>query len=78
MIEVTLGQLVLLALGLGLVLVSLSWFVGVTRVRRAEQRRMKDVVTCRICGVRYEAEPSVLAPCPACGTPNEMEPPNVI
>lgn len=78
MINVTLSQMVLLCLALGLVLVALSWVFGSTRVRRAEKRRMKGVVTCRICGVRYEADESAPSTCPSCATPNDNEPPGVI
>ena len=51
-----------------------------TRVRRAEKRRLKGVITCRICGVRYEAEAmeGEMSICPACATPNEVEPPGMI
>ncbi len=78
MIDVTISQLVLFCLVLGVGLVSLTWFITVTRVRRAEKKRLQDVFTCRICGVRYEAESNSLSECPACGTPNEMEPPSMI
>jgi len=78
MINVTLSQLVLIYLCFGLSLVTLTWVITVARVNRAEKKRLKDVITCRICSVRYEAEPSASSPCPACGTPNEMEPPTLI
>lgn len=80
MINVTLSQLLLVCLSIGLVLVFFSWLFGSSRVRRAEKRRMKGVVTCRICGVRYEGEgeDGSTTTCPACATPNEMEPPGMI
>jgi hypothetical protein len=78
MIDVSLSQIVLICFGLGVVLVSITWFITVTRVRHAEKKRVKDVITCRICSVRYEAEPAATSPCPACGTPNELDPPNII
>ena len=80
MINVTLSQMVMLCFGLGMVLVLLSWLFGSTRVRRAEKRRLKGVITCRICGVRYEAEAmeGEMSICPACATPNEVEPPGMI
>ena len=78
MINVTLSQLVLLCLGLGLILVTLSWLLGSARVRRAEKRQLKGVVTCRICGVRYEADQDTPSICPSCATPNEPEPPAMI
>lgn len=78
MINVTLSQMVMLCLALGLVLVAVSWTSGVIRVRCAERRRQRGVITCRICGVRYETEEGISSVCPACATPNENEPPGVI
>lgn len=78
MIDVSLSQIVLICLGFGLLLVSVTWLITVTRVRQAEKKRVKDVITCRICSVRYEADPAVISPCPACGTPNELDPPSMI
>ena len=78
MIDVSLSQIVLICFAVGILLVSTTWLITVTRVRQAEHKRLKDVITCRICGVRYEAEPAATSPCPACGTPNEMEPPSLI
>jgi NADH:ubiquinone oxidoreductase subunit 3 (subunit A) len=78
MINVTLSQLVLLCFAIGLVMVTISWLLGSTRVRRAEKKRLKGVVTCRICGVRYEADEDKPSACPSCQTPNDPEPPNMI
>lgn len=78
MINVTLSEMLLICLALGLLLVVLSWFFGATRVRRAEKRRLRGVVSCRICGVRYEAEEGAQSTCPACATPNDSEPPSLI
>ena len=78
MINVTLSQMVLLCFVLGLLLVLLSWVFGAARVQRAEKRRVRGVITCRICGVRYEAEQGETSTCPACATPNESEPPGMI
>jgi hypothetical protein len=78
MIDVSLSQIVLICFAFGLLLVSATWLITVTRVRQAEKKQLKDVITCRICGVRYEAEPAATGPCPACGTPNELDPPNTI
>ncbi len=77
MIDVTLSNLILVCLAAGLGLVMLWWIVGVRGVRRTEKKRLQGVVTCRICGVRYESDTDVSA-CPACGTPNELQPPVII
>jgi rRNA maturation endonuclease Nob1 len=74
MINVSLSELVLIVLALGVALVGMWWVIGVTGVKRAEIRKHKGVVMCRICGVHYEVEGEDISTCPACGTLNERKP----
>jgi len=78
MIGVTLGELMIVCVALGVCFVSVWWLVAVSRVREAESRKHQGVITCRICGVRYETTSGDLSTCPACGTPNELQPPGGI
>lgn len=78
MIGVSFGELMLVCVGLGVVFVSVWWALAVHRVSRAETQKHAGVITCRICSVRYEPGHDEVTPCPACGTPNEMQPPGII
>lgn len=78
MIGVTLGELMLVCVGLGVCFVSIWWVLAVSRVREVETRKHEGVITCRICSVRYESTNGDLSICPACGTPNELQPPGII
>lgn len=73
MINVSLGSLILLVLALGVTLVFLWWMLGVRGVRRAETKRYKGVIMCRICSVHYESAEDEITRCPACGTMNESK-----
>jgi hypothetical protein len=74
MIQVTLSQLLLLTLGLGLGLFLICWAVMILRGKRHLHRHQPSLITCRICGVRYESPAqSEVSPCPVCATPNEPE-----
>jgi hypothetical protein len=78
MINVSLSELILLSMALGLTIVVIGWVVSSVRVRRREVQRRKGVVLCRICGVRYEGGNEDMTICPACETPNESRPPDLI
>ncbi|MDB6074159.1 MAG: hypothetical protein JWO89_1799 [Verrucomicrobiaceae bacterium] len=78
MINVSLSELILLSMALGLAIVVIGWLVSSIRVRRRELQRRKGVVLCRICGVRYEGGNEDMTICPACETPNESRPPDLI
>ncbi len=74
MINVSMSQLVLIIMVAGMVMVGLWWALGVASVRRAETRKRKGVIMCRICGVHYEVEEEDITTCPACKTVNERRP----
>ena len=78
MINVSLSELILLSMAIGLVFVLVGWIVSTVRVRRREVQRRKGVILCRICGVRYEGGGEEMTICPACETPNESRPPDLI
>ncbi|MDB6140854.1 MAG: hypothetical protein JWO94_3926 [Verrucomicrobiaceae bacterium] len=78
MINVSLSELILLSMAIGLVIVVIGWMVSTVRVRRREVQRRKGVILCRICGVRYEGGSEDMTICPACETPNESRPPDLI
>lgn len=78
MINVSLSELVLIILAAGLVLVIVGWVISTIRARRREVQRRKGVILCRICGVRYEGGNEDMTICPACETPNESRPPDLI
>ncbi len=78
MINVSLSELILLSMALGLAIVAIGWLVSSVRVRRREVQRRKGVILCRICGVRYEGGNEDMTICPACETPNESRPPDLI
>lgn len=78
MINTNLSGLILLSMALGLAIVVVGWVVSTVRVRRREVQRRKGVILCRICGVRYEGGSEDITICPACETPNESRPPDLI
>lgn len=78
MIGVSFGELMLVCVGLGVAFVSLWWVLAVRRVHKAETQKHAGVITCRICSVRYEPSSGDVSVCPACGTPNELQPPGII
>lgn len=72
MIKVSLGELILIGMALGVLLVCWLWAVHVLRERKRERRTRTNLVLCRICGAVYpHATGGDLSVCPACGTPNE-------
>jgi hypothetical protein len=72
---VTLPTLLLSLLGYGLAILGVLWLVRARRRRKQRNRYALSVVSCRICGVRYETEPEPgLTICPVCHTPNDTEP----
>lgn len=78
MIGVSFGELMIVCVGLGIGFVSLWWALAVRRVHKVETQKHAGVITCRICSVRYEPSTDEVSICPACGTPNELQPPGVI
>ncbi len=78
MINVSLSELVLIVLAAGVLLVVAGWVISTIRARRRELQRRKGVILCRICGVRYEGGSEDMTICPACETPNESRPPDLI
>ena len=78
MINVSLSGLILVCLALGLSFLVISWLVSSVRVKRREVQRRKGVILCRICGIRYEGGNEDITICPACETPNESRPPDLI
>ena len=74
----TLGEFILLLAVLCLSAVVAGWLFDNTRITRREIRQKKGVILCRICGVRYEAQPGEVTPCPSCQTPNEIGTPDSI
>ena len=77
-INISLSGLITFCFLLGLAFLSVSWMVSTVRVRRREVQRRKGVILCRICGVRYEGGNEDMTLCPACETPNESRPPDLI
>lgn len=71
MMDVSLGELILLLAGLCLMLAALGWVLENVRMRKREIVRSRGVILCRICGVRYEAGAGEVVACPFCHTPNE-------
>ncbi len=79
MIQVTLTNLVLLGMVVGVVLLGSIWLVAVWRERRDESKVRKDLVGCRICGHVYEnADRRPVSACPQCGSLNEQTKPKPI
>ena len=72
MIKVSLSDLILIGMALGVVLVCGLWVIAVLGERRTSKRVRDNVVFCRICGSAYQptsgGDTSV---CPVCNTPNE-------
>ena len=73
MIKVTLSDLILIGMALGVVLVCALWVVAVLGERRTNRRIKSNVVFCRICGSAYQpaGAPNEISVCPVCRTPNE-------
>lgn len=78
MINISLSGLIIFCVCLPLIVLALSWLVSSLRVRHRERQRRKGVILCRICGVRYEGGNEDMTLCPACATPNEARPPDLI
>ena len=79
MIKVSLGQLILIGMALGVLLVCWLWAVHVLRERKRDRRTRTNLVLCRICGGVYSnTSGGGISVCPACGTPNERNPLDVI
>jgi hypothetical protein len=79
MIQVSLTNLVLLGMAVGVVMLGCIWVVAVWRDRRYENRIRQDLVCCRICGHVYEnAERRPVSACPQCGSLNEPTKPKPI
>ncbi len=78
MINVTLSHLILLCMAIGLAMVLAGSVSTLLRRKRREVQRRKGVILCRICGVRYEGGNEDISICPACQTPNESRPPDLI
>jgi Zn finger protein HypA/HybF involved in hydrogenase expression len=72
--KVSLGEFVMILCGLGVAAVSVGWLLTNLLIRRQEVERLRGVIQCRICSVRYEAPEGQVTPCPACQTPNENAP----
>jgi hypothetical protein len=74
MIDISLGGLILASSLVGLAFVCVDWIIAMGRLQRHEIKRRANVITCRICSVRYEVAPETqLSRCPSCETPNEPE-----
>ena len=72
MIKVSLSDLILIGMALGVVLVCALWVFAVIRDRRYSLRIRNNTVFCRICGSAYQTESSNdVTLCPVCKTPNE-------
>ena len=71
MIQLSLGQFIVLLVGVALSFIALQWIVELTRRRRRSPMKSHAVILCRVCGVRYEAEIGGVCDCPVCLTPNE-------
>ena len=79
MIEVSLSNLLILGMVIGLAMLGLIWLMAVTRQRRFERRAREDLVSCRICGNIYEnVQKQNLTACPRCGSLNEALKPKPI
>ena len=78
MINVSLSELILFTMAFCMLMVGIGWIVSTTRTLHRETRRRKGVILCRICGVRYEGGNEDMTICPACETPNESRPPDLI
>lgn len=72
MIKVSLSDLILISMALGVSLVCVLWVLAVMGERRRERRNRGNVVRCRICGSVYQNPgAAAISTCPACLTPNE-------
>lgn len=72
MIKVSLGDLILIGMAMGVVLVCVLWMIAVLGERRANRRIRDNVVFCRICGSAYQTvNGGEISVCPICRTPNE-------
>jgi hypothetical protein len=71
MINITLGELVVVITLLCLTLAACGWLLDIRRVKRREKAGSRSVILCRICSVRYEVGEEPVTICPSCGTPNE-------
>lgn len=71
---VTLGEFILVLCALCVGAVAFGWTLTNLLIRRQEEERLRGVIQCRICSVRYEAPEGRVTPCPACQTPNENGP----
>lgn len=73
MIKVTLSDLILIGMALGVVLVCALWVIAVLGERRMNRRIKSNVVFCRICGSAYQTVGGTheISVCPICKTPNE-------
>ncbi|MBX7207355.1 MAG: hypothetical protein K1X78_03495 [Verrucomicrobiaceae bacterium] len=72
MIKVTLSDLILIGMAIGVVFVCMQWVLAVLAERRASRRISDNVVFCRICGSAYQVEKHAdITICPVCRTPNE-------
>ena len=72
MIKVSLSEIILIGMALGVILVCALWVVAVLGERRANRRIRDNVVFCRICGSAYQtANGNDTSVCPICNTPNE-------
>jgi predicted Zn-ribbon and HTH transcriptional regulator len=79
MIQVTLTNLMLLGMAIGVVMLGIIWLIAVWKERYGERRIRQDLVCCRICGHVYEnAEKRRLSACPQCGSLNEPTKPKPI
>lgn len=72
MIPVSASEQLIAFLYLGLGIILLGWILASTR-RKRQVARKQLVITCRICGVRFEVPDNIsVRPCPSCETPNEV------
>lgn len=72
MIKVSLGDLILIGMALGVTLVCLLWLIAVFHERRKHRRVSISTNLCRICGCAYPGPPTTdITICPACGAANE-------
>jgi hypothetical protein len=78
MIPVSLSELIMLGMALGIVLLGVLWLIAVWRERREEKRAHANLVSCRICGRVYEMAGQKITACPSCGSLNESSRPRPI
>lgn len=71
MIKVSLSDLILIGMALGVLLVCVLWILAVLGERRLHRRSRAQVVFCRICGSAYQITNVDVSVCPVCNTPNE-------